>query len=160
MSRTFWLEYEKGQGYKVYEEYVDGINEDAFQVIVKEQYDDLAEINRDNRKHARELGLCVDILTRKNDELTKRIESSNDLNRIIHETIKNMEQELDYYKEMELRYNKLLDETSNEAWVNMQNRIVDLTTALNRIGMLGMSEHAYTSEFTERVRNIVSEALK
>lgn len=32
--------------------------------------------------------------------------------------------------------------------------------ALNKIGMLGMSEHAYTSEFTERVRSIITEALK
>lgn len=159
MSRTYWLEYEKGKGYSVYEEYVDGINEDAFQVIDKESYDDLAEINRDNRKHAQELGLCVDILTRKNNELTARLESSNDLNNVIHETMKNMEQELDYYKEMELRYNQLLEDTSAKQLVELQNDLklceqavadaieiqIDLATenkrltaALNRIGILGM----------------------
>ena len=155
MSRTYWLEYEKGKGYNVYEEYVDGINEDAFQVIDKEAYDDLVEINRDNRKHAQELGLCVDILTRKNDELTKRIESSNDLNNVIHETIKNMEQELDYYKEMELRYNQLLEDTSAKQLVELQEQNKRLTAALNRIGMLGMGELAYTSDFTEKVNGIV-----
>lgn len=34
-----------------------------------------------------------------------------------------------------------------------------LTTALNRIAMLGLSELAYTSEFTERVNAIAREAL-
>lgn len=34
-----------------------------------------------------------------------------------------------------------------------------LKKALNRIGMLSMSEHAYTREFTEQVRNIVTAAL-
>lgn len=139
MSRTFWLEYEKGKGYSVYEEYVDGINEDAFHVIDKEAYDDLAEINRDNRKHAQELGLCVDILTRKNNELTK---------------------ELDYYKEMELRYNQLLEDTSAKQLVELQEQNKRLTEALNRIGMLGMGELAYTSDFTEKVSGIVQGVLR
>jgi hypothetical protein len=171
MSRTYWLEYEKGKGYNVYEEYVDGINEDAFQVIDKEFYDDLAEINRDNRKHAQELGLCVDILTRKNNELTK---------------------ELDYYKEMELRYNQLLEDTSAKQLVELQERVKEQTHiihnlldygppsamyensyahkqdieieklkgALNRIGILGMGELAYTSDFTEKVNGIVKGVLK
>lgn len=139
MSRTYWLEYEKGKGYSVYEEYVDGINEDAFQVIDKESYDDLAEINRDNRKHAQELGLCVDILTRKNNELTK---------------------ELDYYKEMELRYNQLLEDTSAKQLVELQEQNKRLTAALNRIGILGMGELAYTSEFTEKVTSIVQGVLR
>jgi len=139
MSRTYWLEYEKGKGYSVFEEYVDGINEDAFQVIDKESYDDLAEINRDNRKHAQELGLCVDILTRKNNELTK---------------------ELDYYKEMELRYNQLLEDTSAKQLVELQEQNKRLTAALNRIGILGMGELAYTSEFTEKVPSIVQGVLR
>ena len=167
MSRTYWLEYEKGKGYNVYEEYVDGINKDAFQVIDKEAYNDLAEINRDNRKHAQELGLCVDILTRKNNELTK---------------------ELDYYKEMELRYNQLLEDTSAKQLIKWQEEVRTLNLqlnyhkemeqeyqdvilkqqedqqkyiqALNRIGMLGMGELAYTSEFTEKVTGIVQGVLR
>lgn len=138
-NRTYWLEYEKGKGYSVYEEYVDGINEDAFQVIDKEAYNDLAEINRDNRKHAQELGLCVDILTRKNNELTK---------------------ELDYYKEMELRYNQLLEDTSAKQLVALQEQNKAFAIALNRIGMLGMGELAYTSDFTEKVNGIVRGVLK
>lgn len=39
-------------------------------------------------------------------------------------------------------------------------KLEDANAALNQIGMLGMSEHAYTSEFTERVRSIVKERLK
>lgn len=35
-----------------------------------------------------------------------------------------------------------------------------LTAALNKIGILGMSEHAYTSEFTERCKAIVQGVLK
>lgn len=31
--------------------------------------------------------------------------------------------------------------------------------ALNRIGMLGLSEYAYTSYFTDRTRHIVTETL-
>ena len=71
-----------------------------------------------------------------------------------------LSEELEYYKEMELRYNQLLEETSNEAWMNLQNRVVELTNALNRIGMLGMGELAYTSEFTEKVNGIVRGVLK
>lgn len=70
------------------------------------------------------------------------------------------QQEQEYYKELETRYNQLLEETSSEAWLNMQNRIVELTAALNKIGMLGASEHAYTSEFTTTVVGIVREVLK
>lgn len=36
----------------------------------------------------------------------------------------------------------------------------EMKAALNKIGMLGMSELAYTNEFTERVMNIVYWALK
>ena len=42
-------------------------------------------------------------------------------------------------------------------FLELQN--AKLVSALNRIGMLAMSEHAYTSEFTERVQQIVKEAL-
>lgn len=35
-----------------------------------------------------------------------------------------------------------------------------LRDALNRIGLLGHSEHAYTREFTERALSIVASALK
>jgi len=63
------------------------------------------------------------------------------------------ETEREYYKELELRYNQLLDETSTK-------EVIKLTSALNRIGILILSEHAYTSQFTEQVRAIVIEALK
>lgn len=44
--------------------------------------------------------------------------------------------------------------------IDILNRRNDgLTAALNKIGMLGKSELAYTSEFTERVTSIVNKAL-
>lgn len=61
--------------------------------------------------------------------------------------------DLIYYQEMEDRYNQLLEETSAE-------NIEKYKQALNRIGILAMSEHAYTSEFTERTKAIIQEVLK
>lgn len=43
--------------------------------------------------------------------------------------------------------------------ISMKARISRLEEALNKIAMLGCSEMAYTSEFTERVNTIVRAAL-
>lgn len=85
-----------------------------------------------------------------------------------------LSEELEYYKEMELRYNELLDSTSAKELVKFQKneleyraeisilkyKIDKFEAALNRIGMLGMGELAYTSEFTEKVTGIVRGVLK
>lgn len=71
-----------------------------------------------------------------------------------------LKSELEYYKELELRYNELLDSTATKELVQLQEINVKLTKALNRIGMLAMSEYAYTSEFTEKCKGIVQNALK
>lgn len=67
---------------------------------------------------------------------------------------------LEYYKELELRYEQLLEETSNLHVEALKACNATLTAALNRIGMLGKSELAYTSEFTERVTSIVNKVLQ
>ena len=72
----------------------------------------------------------------------------------------NLNAELEYYKEMELRYNELLDSTSAKELAELQQINQKLIYALNRIGMLAMSEYAYTSEFTEKCKAIVQTALK
>lgn len=105
--------------------------------------------SKDLYEHAERYRLCI--------AYKSGFESSENY---YQDEIAKLKEELEYYKEMELRYNQLLEETSNEAWLNMQNRIIELTTAINRIGMLGSSEHAYTSEFTTKVVGIVREALK
>lgn len=92
-----------------------------------------------------------------------------------------LQHELAYHKELEARYNQLLEETSAKELVRLQTElnicdqaieslsndrteayeIIDkLEAALNKIGMLAMSEYAYTSEFTTKVVGIVREVLK
>jgi hypothetical protein len=68
--------------------------------------------------------------------------------------------DLEYYKEMELRYNDLLDSTSSKRLAALQLEVKKYKTALNKIGMLAMGGSAYTKEFTEQVEQIVREALK
>jgi hypothetical protein len=93
-----------------------------------------------------------------------------------------LSEELEYYKEMELRYNQLLEETSakelkelkavnNYLKVALKNagecghgqlaqENEQFRHALNSIGILGMGELAYTSEFTEKVNGIIRGVLK
>lgn len=68
--------------------------------------------------------------------------------------------EREYYKELELRYEQLLEESNTQNMFHLQSEDVKLREALNRIGILASSEHAYTSEFTERCKAIVQEALR
>lgn len=69
--------------------------------------------------------------------------------------------ELEYYKEMELRYNQLIEEKNKD--VERYNAVVAEMTkykdCLNKIAMHGMSELAYTYDFTEVVMELCRDAL-
>lgn len=132
---------------------------DIFHVV---EYAALEAANADAEKVQQSLMKCIEILEDKNKKLSDAAYVADILsqkNKVMMEEIDRLQNENKKLSEQLVICDRAIESLANDRTEAYE--IIDkLEAALNKIGMLGMSEHAYTSEFTERVRNIVTEALK